>query len=136
MTARSVAIGTIVGGVVFFALGFLVFGIALPYFVGSNPEPNPARDSPNLPAVVVGQLGAAAALTVILGWASASNVAQGAKIGALVGLLTGIGTSFTTFGTETSQTFSATLIGPVVRAALWAAAGAAITAVAGKRVRA
>ncbi len=83
----------------------------------------------------MGQLGAAAALTLILAWASASNVTESAKIGALVGLLSGIGIDFTTFGTSTIQNLNVTLVGPVVRAALWAIAGAAIAAVAGKRAK-
>ena len=132
MTAQRAAIGTVVGGVVFFILGFLVFGIALADFFAAN-SARMARDPLNLPVIAVGQLGAAAALTLILGWASASNVAESAKIGALVGLLTGIGIDFTTFGTSTIQNLNVTLVGPVVRAALWGVTGAAIAAVAGTR---
>ena len=38
MTAsvQRIALGTVVGGVVFFVLGFLVFGIALADFFASN----------------------------------------------------------------------------------------------------
>ena len=133
MTAQRIAIGTVVGGVVFFVLGFLVFGIALADFFASNSAPNLTREPFNLPAIAVGQLGAAAALTLILSWTSASNVTESAKIGALVGLLTGIGIDFTTFGTSTIQNLNVTLVGPVVRSALWAVAGAAIAAIAGRR---
>ena len=44
MTAQRIAIGTVVGGVVFFVLGFLVFGIALADFFASNSAPNLARE--------------------------------------------------------------------------------------------
>ena len=116
----------------FFILGFLVFGIALADFFAAN-SARMARDPLNLPVIAVGQLGAAAALTLILRWASASNVAESARIGALVGLLTGIGIDFTTFGTSTIQNLNVTLVGPVVRAALWGVTGAAIAAIAGGR---
>ena len=128
MTAQRIAIGTVVGGVVFFVLGFLVFGIALADFFASNSAPDLTREPFNFPAIAVGQLGAAAALTLILSWTSASNATEGAKIGALVGLLTGIGIDFTTFATSTIQNLNVTLV-----AALWAVAGAAIAAIAGRR---
>ncbi len=57
MTAQRMAIGTVVGGVVFFVLGYLVFGIALADFFASNSAPNLTRDPPNLPASPWGNWG-------------------------------------------------------------------------------
>jgi uncharacterized membrane protein len=80
-------------------------------------------------SLAIGQLAWGAALTLILGWASASSVGQAARVSAIVGLLFFFGIDLTMFATTNTSTLKATVVDPILAAALFGIAGAAIAAV-------
>ena len=135
MTTQRFAIGTLVGGLVLFFVGYLIFGIVFVSFFAANT--GTATGVEKMPidfvSLAIGQLLWGAALTLILGWASVSSVAQAARVSALIGLLFLFGQDLTTFATTNLSTLKASVVGPILGAVLFGIAGAAIAAVTGRK---
>ena len=81
--------GTVVGGIAFFLLGWLVWGILLMDFSKAN-----YNQTIYLPenemiwwAMIVSNLVLALLVTLALNWAGAKSIVDGLKIGAIVGAL-------------------------------------------------
>ena len=135
MTTQKLLVGTIVGWVVLFFLGYLIFGILLADFFRANAGTATGVEKMplNLVAIGIGQLASAGALTLILSWVGVGGIAQGAMMAGAVGLLFFLGVDLTMFGTSNTSTLTVALVDPVVAGILYAIAGGAITAVAGKK---
>jgi hypothetical protein len=88
--------GTIYGGITFFFLGFLVWGVLLNDFSKTNY--NQAAYLPNNEmiwwAVIVSNLFLALFLTIVLHWAGAKSIFDGLKIGAIFGALYALSADF------------------------------------------
>jgi hypothetical protein len=84
--------GTIFGGIAFFLLGWLVYGILLMDFVSANSNQCAAR--PNMEmiwwALILSNLLLALLLTLILNWSGAKGIMDGLKTGAIFGLILGL----------------------------------------------
>lgn len=135
MTTQRILVGTVVGGIVLFLLGYLMFGIVFADFFRTNAgtATGVERMPLNLVPIGIGQLAAAAALTLILNWAGVKGIGQGATIGGVVGLLFFLGVDLTMFGTSNLNNLTATLVDPILGAILYAIAGGAIAAVSAKK---
>lgn len=135
MTLQRIAIGTVVGGIVFFFVGYLVFGIVFADFFAGNAgsATGVTKDPLDFVSLMIGQLAWGAMLTLILGWSSASSVAQGVRVGAVTGLLFMLGMDFTMFATTNVQNLTATVVDPILAAVVFAIAGGTIAAFTGKR---
>jgi hypothetical protein len=135
MTTQKLLVGTIVGWVVLFFLGYLIFGILMADFYRANAGTATGVEKMplNLVAIGIGQLAAAGALTLILSWVGVRSIGQGATMAGVVGLLFFLGVDLTTFGSTNTSTLKVTLVEPVIIGILYAIAGGAIAAVAGKK---
>lgn len=135
MTTQKLLVGTIVGWVVLFFLGYLIFGILMADFYRANAGTATGVEKMplNLVAIGIGQLAAAGALTLILSWVGVRSIVQGAMMAGVVGLLFFLGVDLTTFGSTNTSTLKVTLVEPVIIGILYAIAGGAIAAVAGKK---
>ena len=135
MTTQKVLVGTIVGWVVLFFLGYLIFGILLADFFRANAGTATGVEKMpfNLVAVGIGQLASAGALTLILSWVDVRGIAQGAMMAGVIGLLFFLGVDLTMFGTSNTSTLTSALVDPVAGGILYAIAGGAITVVAGRK---
>jgi hypothetical protein len=135
MTTQRFAIGTLVGGLILFFLGYLIFVVVFGDFFTANA--GTATGVPKMPidfvSLAIGQLAWGAALTLILGWASVSSVGQAARVSALSGLLFFYGIDLTMFATSNTQNLKAAVVDPILAAVLFGVAGAAIAAVTRKR---
>jgi len=85
--------GTVFGGIAYFLLGWLVWGILLMDFFSANMNQcaNRPMDEMVWWAIILSNLVMALLLTLILNWAKAKSIADGLKYGALFGLLYGAG---------------------------------------------
>ena len=131
MTTQRFALGTVVGGLVLFFLGYLIFGVVFADFFAANA--GTATGVPKEPfdfvSLGIAQLAWGAALTLILGWANVSSVGQAARTAAIAGLLLFFGFDLTMFATTNTSTLLATVVDPILAAVLFAVAGSAIAAV-------
>ena len=84
--------GTVIGGIVYFLLGWLVYGILLADFSLANYNQCSMRPMTDMIwwAMIVSNLVYALFLTLVLKWSGASGWMDGLKTGALFGLLFGV----------------------------------------------
>src|SRR5678815_1608616 len=135
MTTQRLLTGTAVGGIVLFFLGYLIFGIVFADFFAANAgtATGVPKDPMNFVALGIAQLAWGAALTLILNWASARSIGQGVMVAGICGLLLFLGFDLTMYATSNTQNLTAALVDPLLAGILFAVAGGAITAVAGKK---
>jgi hypothetical protein len=95
--------GTIFGGIVFFLLGWLVYGILLMDFMSANSNNCASRPDDEMIwwAMIVSNLLLAMFLSVVLKWSGAKGVIDGMKIGAVIGFLTGLSTDLSFYSMTT-----------------------------------
>ncbi len=132
MTLQRLALGTVVGGLVLFLLGYLVYGVLFASFFATNvgTATGVTREPFNFVALLLGQLAFAAILTMIFSWSAVRSAGQGAKIGALAGLLFFLGIDLTLYATTNVQNLAASLVDALLAALLFAVSGAVIASVA------
>ncbi len=81
--------GTVVGGVAYFLLGWLLYGVLLMNYMSANMNQCAALPMGEMVwwAMVVSNLLSALLLTLVLIWSGAKKILDGLKIGAIVGIL-------------------------------------------------
>ena len=138
MTTQRIVLGTVVGGLVLFFLGYLTYGIVFASFFEANAGSASGvnREPFNFVALAIGQLAWGAVLTLILGWSRVSSVAEGVKAGALAGLLFFLGIDLTLYATTNISNLTASLVDPILAAVLFGVTGAAIVSVSRTRATA
>jgi hypothetical protein len=79
--------GTIFGGITFFLLGWLVWGILLAGFSANNYDQTLNRPDMIWWALILANLVFALMVTLILNWAGVKTITEALKIGAIVGAI-------------------------------------------------
>lgn len=81
--------GTIFGGIVYFLLGWLVYGILFMDFFSANMNQCASKPAGDMVwwAIIASNLITALFLTLVLKWAGGGSIVDGLKTGALFGLL-------------------------------------------------
>jgi hypothetical protein len=134
MDAKRFLTGTVVGGIVLFVAGYVIFNIALAGFFEANA--GTATGVPRMPpllwSIAIGCLGFAALICYAMGARAASGLAGGAKVGAVVGFLMAFAIDFILYGAQNVSTLAATLVDPIASAVHGATGGAAIGLVVSK----
>lgn len=95
--------GTVFGGIAYFLLGWLVWGILLMDFFTANMNQCAGRTDGQMIwwAIILSNLVMALLLTLVLHWAKAKSIIDGLKFGALFGLLFGSGIAFSYWSMST-----------------------------------
>jgi len=127
--------GTLIGGIVFFLLGWLVYGILLADFMASNYNQCPNRSMEEMIwwSMILSNLIYAYLLTLILKWSGAKGLIDGVKTGALVGLLFAAAIDFSIYSMTTMFNSIGTLIiDVIVSTVITAIIGIAIVLLWGK----
>ena len=131
MNSQKFLVGGIVGGILYFILGYLFYGLLLKSFFD---EKGMAVDMDKMVwwAMILGNLAAGFLLAYILGKANATNAASGATVGLVVGLLMSLSFDLTMYGIGHGLTTTSALIADVaVSAVLTAITGAIVGMVIG-----
>jgi hypothetical protein len=81
--------GTLFGGIVYFLLGWLIWGILLMDFMAANMNTCANRPDGEMIwwAMILSNLSASLLLTLILNWSKARGITDGIRVGAVFGLL-------------------------------------------------
>jgi hypothetical protein len=113
---NRVVIGGIIGGVVFFFLGFLVYGMALRVFMEQNQMAGLGRSDEefNWLFLILGNLAFGFMVSYVLHKANANSFGSGAVIALIVGLLMGLGLDFTMYATTNTYSNLAGVLVDVV----------------------
>ena len=134
MDAKRFVTGTIVGGIVLFLAGYVIFNTLLGSFFAANSgtATGVARDPMLLWSIGVGCLGLAALICYAMGARGASGLTGGAKVGAIVGFLYAFAIDFIMYGSQNVSNLNATLVDPLASAVHGAIGGAVIGLVVSK----
>jgi hypothetical protein len=135
MNSQKFLLGGIVGGVVYFLLGWLCYGMLLKDFFTNNmwAAGSMRTDADTIWwALIAGQLAAGFFLAYVIGKANAASAGAGAGVGFIVGLLVCLSFDLTMYGVSTTVTSLKGLAADVaVSAVMSAIAGAVIGVVLG-----
>lgn len=135
MDTKKLLIGTLIGGLVYFFGGWVIYDMILGEFfkAQAGSAQGVAREAPLLWSLALGSLTAGLLLTLIFNrWAGIKTAMSGAKSGALIGFLIALGFDFTQFGMTNLMTFTGLVGDAVTYAVLSGLAGAAIGWVLGR----
>lgn len=137
MNTKRLVTGALVGGIVLWGVGYLIWRVAFASFFAANAGSaiGVARDPSLMWAIVLGNLALALLLTLAVTWARASSIAEGFKIGAIVGFLVWFGVDFIHYGISNVSNLTATIIDPLLEIVHNGIAGAAIVAVLTKNTQ-
>jgi len=115
MNSKSMT-ATLVGAVVLFLLGFLIYGLALAGFYEANvgTATGVVKDPPEWLWLILSTIAYAGLLTVTLGWAGSKDAMSGFKTAAIVGLLMSLSFDFGIYSMMNTQNLTVTLVDPIV----------------------
>ena len=135
MDAKRLTIGTLVGGVIVFAAGYLIFELGFGDFYAANAgsATGVERDPQLQWAVALGALSYAALVTLAIGSRAGSlNIVAGVKIGAVVGFLLWFTVDFTLYGITNVANLTRTVVDPLLELVHGGITGGVIAVVLGK----
>jgi len=129
---KRYAIGAIVGGLVLFLLGYLIYVVLMP-----DPEfargTAVGRTAPNLPPIIVAELLFGFLITRgLIKSGTISSVGASAKSATLIGGVAGLAVSLIMLGTTELITLQGAVYEAVTWAVRWGIAGAVLSMVLGK----
>ena len=103
---NKVLVGGLIGGVVFFLLGWLTYGMALRTMMTENTMPGIGRadEEMNLAFLVIGHLAFGFLMAYLLNKANSHSFASGATIGAVIGFLFSVAFDFIMYATTNYYT--------------------------------
>jgi hypothetical protein len=138
MDAKKRIMATLAGFVVFFMLGWLLYGMLLMDFFAANAgsATGVMRSDAEMVwwALIVGNILQSYLLVYIFSkWGSINSFASGLQAGATIGLILGLGVDLTMYGTSNLSNLTATLVDPLVIAAMMGLTGGVIGIVLGKK---
>lgn len=135
MDTKRLVAGTLVGGIVVYILGYLIFTLAFGSFYAANvgSATGVARDQGLIWAVVLAGFAYGALVTFTIGNRTGSlSLGEGAKIGAIVGFLLWFTADFVTFGLTNTTNLTITVVDPLLELVRGAIVGLIIAAVLSK----
>ena len=135
MDSKRFAIGPLVGGVVLYAVGYLIFSMAFAGFYAANT--GSATGVERVPTIIwaeaLGNLAYAALIVYAMGnRAGSASVSEGAKIGAIVGFLAWFMVDFVFYSSTNIANLTRTIADPLLEIVHGGLGGAAIAAVLGR----
>ncbi len=133
MDAKRFAIGTVVGGVTMFLVGYLIWNIVLDYWNAAFVEAGVARETQLLWVNALSNVLAAALLTFTIERGGPSTIGAAVKIGAIVGFLVWSGVDLAFYANTTIFDLTAILIDPLLAGVHFGIGGGVIAAVLGRR---
>jgi hypothetical protein len=128
MNSQKFLLGGLVGGILYFLLGYVCYGLLLKNFFADNGMAT-NMDTMVWWAMIVGNLAGGYLLAYILGKASVASAGGGAGTGFVVGLLMSLSFDLIMYGIGKGMTLKAIAADVAVGAVISAIAGAAIGAV-------
>ena len=135
MNTKSFLIATVAGGIAFFLVGFLFYGVLMVDFFRDNAgsASGVMKEPANMPLLFLGELIFGALYAYIFTrWANISTFAGGAKAGSVIGFLTGLGYNLINFSTANIHNLTASLTDAVLSGISGAIVGGIIGWVIGR----
>jgi hypothetical protein len=136
MDTKKFLTGTIVGGIAFFLVGYLIYGLALTSFFTqhSTAPPGSMRAMSDFVwwSLILGNIASGALLTYLfLKMGNINSFGAGAGVGAVVGFLVELTTDSLHYAMENSSDLTGVIVDVLAALVLWAIAGGIVAAVLG-----
>jgi hypothetical protein len=128
MDAKRFVTGTVVGAIVLFATGFVIFNVALADFYAANSVPGVNREMPIIWTSIVANIAYAALITYALSSRSAA-IGNAALVGAIAGFLLWGTADLAIYSVMNVSNMTLAFVDPVVEFVHGGLGGAAIGAV-------
>jgi hypothetical protein len=131
---NKILIAGIAGGVIFFLLGWLVYGVLLMDFMSANSgmAASMQKKTPDMLPLVFSNLAWGFLFALILGkWSTGVSIAQGASRGAVTGLLVALFVDLSWYATTTMFTVRCLAVDIVAMTVIAAIGGAGIAWILG-----
>ena len=138
MDAKRIVIGTLVGGITMYLVGYLIWEVVFSDFFAANAGSATGVDRENVLiwAVILGTFSLAALVTLAVGSRAGSpTILDGFKVGATVGFLVWFGVDFIMYGVNNVSNLTATIVDPLLEIVRSGIAGAVIAAVLGRSAK-
>ncbi len=135
MDIKRFIIGTVVGAITLYALGYLIWELAFADFFAANAgsATGVVKDPQVIWALALGTLSYAALLTLAIGTrVGSATIVEGLKIGAIVGFLMWFSVDFIHYGIGNVSNLTATIADSLLELIDAGISGAVIAAVLGK----
>ena len=135
MDIKRFIIGTVVGGIALYILGYLIWEVVFADFFAANAgsATGVVKDPQVIWALALGTLSYAALLTLAIGTrAGSATIVEGLKIGAIVGFLMWFSVDFIHYGIGNVSNLTATIADSLLELIDAGISGAVIAAVLGK----
>jgi hypothetical protein len=132
MDAKRLAVGTLVGGVVVYAVGYVIFTTVFANFYAANAGSATGVDRGGelAWAIALASVAYAALITFTIGNRAASlSISEGARVGAIVGFLLWCTADFVYYGSTNIANLTRTIVDPLLEIVRGGIGGAAIGAV-------
>lgn len=134
MNTKNIIIGTVVGAITLFFLGYLIFEMALGDFYAANmgSATGVVKETPVLWASALGSVSYALLLTLaMLSRGASTSIVGGCKVAAIAGFLLWFTVDFTFYGIFNLSNLTITIVDPLLELVHAGVAGAVIAAVLG-----
>ena len=122
---NKVLLAALVGGVVSFFAGWVIFGMIMPQIAGEMPQ-GMEKDPPEMWALVVGNLVWGLFYALLFDRLSVSSLQSGAMNGAWIGLMIALGVDLIMYATMTIMPLKIVMIDPLITGIYAAITGAAV----------
>ena len=134
MDTKRFLAGTVVGGIVLYAFGYLIFTVGAASFYAANAggATGVVRPAEIMWAVALGAFGYAALICYAMGARTASGLSGGAKVGAIVGFLAWFTVDFILYGVSDVANLTRTIVDPLLELVHGGIGGAVIGLVIAK----
>jgi len=129
MNTNKILLGGIIGGIVFFLLGWLIYGMMLYDFMSANGNQCAARPETEMIwwALILGNIAGGLMLAVIFSWSNVTTMSGGMVKGAIIGLFYSIMFDFMMYSMSTFFTsITPVIVDICVSTVMTAVAGAVI----------
>ncbi|MCG6190718.1 DUF1761 family protein [Maribellus maritimus] len=126
--------GTIFGGIAFFFLGWVVYGMLLADFMAAHSDASLNRPDDQMIwwAMILSNLVLGLLVTLVLKWSGATSIADGIKTGAIFGFLMGLTMDLMMYSMTTQYDLTVVFVDVIVYTILLAIIGLVIVLTWGK----
>ena len=135
MDIKRLIVGTVVGGITLYILGYIIWDMLFAEFYAANAgsATGAVKDPQAIWALALGTLSYAALLTLAIETrGDSATIVDGLKIGALVGFLMWFGADFIIYGVWNLASLTTTIVDPLLELIRAGISGAVIAGVLGK----
>jgi hypothetical protein len=134
MNIKKLAVGGIVGGIIFFFLGWLIYGMLLVDFMKSNPGivSGYEKEMPDMLYLAIGNLASGLLLAYVFIRANVTTLMGGLIMATIMGLLMSVSFDCMMYGTTNLLSKKAIMADVLAATAMFAITGAVVGLLLGK----